>query len=94
MDHGNMSNKSTISADSRAAVEQLAFERYLSVLQVAYERDGLVGALQASAAVVGEYDQLAAAAENEGSRELARAIAATALATDTLPAFSKAFAEV
>ena len=65
---------------------------------LAYEKDGLVGAVQASAAVVHEYDRILATAEKEvrgsGGRDMVRAVAASALATEVLPSFSKVFKEI
>jgi hypothetical protein len=93
-----MSNKQGVSGSTRVVTEEAAFEQYLSVLRLAYEKDGLVGAVQASAAVVREYDQIAAAAEKEvssnGGRDMVRAVAASTLVMEVLPSFSKAFAEV
>jgi hypothetical protein len=93
-----MSNMKDVSGATRAVTEDTAFEQYLSVLRLAYEKGGLVGAVQASAAVVREYDQIAATAEKEvsgsGGRDMVRAVAASTLAMEVLPSFSKAFAEV
>jgi len=93
-----MSNMQGTSGATRAVTEDAAFEQYLSVLRLAYENDGLVGAVLASAAVVQEYDRIAATAEKEvggsGGRDMARAVAASTLANEVLPSFSKAFAKV
>lgn len=89
-----MSEQATVSADTRAMSEELAFERYMSVLQVAYEREGFLGAIQVSAAIATEYDKLAVAAEAQGSRDLVRSIVAGMLAQETLPELKRELSKV
>jgi hypothetical protein len=71
--------------DTRAVVEDAAFVRYKSVLEVAYEKDGLVGVIQASVGVAQDYDKVASESEQQsghGNRELVRGTAASVLVAE------------
>ncbi|WP_165087563.1 hypothetical protein [Caballeronia sp. SBC2] len=83
-----MTKQQEISGDTRAVVETAAFELYKSVLEVAYEKDGLVGVIQASVGVAQAYDRVASESEQQsgrGNRELTRGTVASVLVAEILP---------